>query len=226
MEIKLCNSQAEWEQALRLCSGQAKFLQSWEWGEFQEKTGKRVVRLLVAGEAVQGFEHKLPLLGRYLYLPRIKNQELRIMDELIKYCKENEYIFIRVEPLEELSRIPYPISRTKNRQPKQTLILDLTKSEEELLRQMHSKTRYNIHVAERQGVEIREERNADIFWELNSQTVARDKFKSHEKNYYEKMLSLPICRQLVAYYQGKAIASNILIVFGNTTTYLHGASAN
>ena len=63
-------------------------------------------------------------------------------------------------------------------------------------------------------------------WKLNEETSGRDKFKSHDLDYYDKMLEMESCYQLTAYLGEKAIASNILIFSGDTLTYLHGASGN
>lgn len=229
MKLEEITTQSEWEKAEQF-SKSAEFLQSWHWGEFQASAGKKVVRLGIYNESdalvsvFQGFVHQLGFGFKYLYIPRAD-----ISDEIFlllkEHAKKNGYVFIRVESgLKNDSAAKF--QKTKNRQPKNTLVLNLQKDESALLDEMHQKTRYNIRLAEKKGVEIREGKDANIFWELNSQTTARDTFKSHGKTYYEKMLQSPICHQLTAYYENKPIACNLYISFNRVCTYLHGASAN
>ena len=228
MEIRLCQDKDEWNQYLS-ASARPAFLQSWEWGEFQRAVGHEPVRLRVseggqvAGQ-LQGFRHKLGLGQAYFYVPMVGNREQGTGNDVLEYIKQQGYTFIRIEPQSELRITNYELRIIPNRQPQHTLILDLNRSARQLLSAMHSKTRYNIHLAERRGVVVREEKNAAVFWRLNQKTVQRDQFRSHPRAYYAKMLELETVYQLIAEYQGQPIATNILIHFGDTLTYLHGAS--
>lgn len=229
MKLEIFNNREEWNK-WQIQQKQAEFLQSSEWGQFQENTGKKVLRWRIYDDSnevvgqMQGIENQLSVLGKYLYVPRLKTTDYRLQNA-IDFLKEQNYLFVRIEPLEKISNIKYSILDIESRQPKQTLILDLQQTEDQILSSMHAKTRYNIHLAEKNNVEIREEKNIDIFWNLNLETTARDKFKSHGKEYYEKMLQFNLTYQLTAYYKNKPIASNIFIKFGDTLTYLHGASS-
>lgn len=230
MMIEICDNKAAWERG-GATTAHAEFLQSWEWGEFQRATGKEVIRMQVVegGEVVnqvQEFVHRLGPGFNYLYSSRYAINDKRYLKDLCGYIKGLGFVFWRVEPISELSAMSYELSATPNRQPQHTLILDLTKSLEELLQGMHPKTRYNIHLAEKKGVRVVDGKNSEVFWRLNQETSARDRFKSHGKEYYEKMLASPITHQLIAYFDSEPIASHILVVFGDTATYLHGASGN
>ncbi|MFB6226239.1 MAG: lipid II:glycine glycyltransferase FemX [Candidatus Paceibacteria bacterium] len=89
---------------------------------------------------------------------------------------------------------------------------------------MHSKTRYNIRLAERKGVEVKEDKDLDVFYKLYQETEQRGDFSGHNRGYFEKMLQLDNVYQLIAYYESQPLASNILIKSGRTMTYLHGGS--
>ncbi len=144
-----------------------------------------------------------------------------------------------------------PVSKSVNLQPHDSLILDLNKSEEELLAQMKQKTRYNIRLAEKHGIKVRMsaektfESDFEKFWALTEETTSRDKFQSHAKEYYFKMLALRSlneggletlngeiapqrldARLYLAEFEGKIIAANIMVFFGDRATYLHGASGS
>lgn len=126
-------------------------------------------------------------------------------------------------------------------QPAQTLILDLKKEPEELLAAMHEKTRYNIRLAEKKGVRVYaasgREDSFEIFWDLLQETTTRDAFHAHDKSYYRTMLDTlsgdpesdgknrPVARLAFAEHDGKVLAANLMIYFGGTATYLHGASS-
>ena len=159
-----------------------------------------------------------------------------LFKEIEKIAKKEKAVFLRFEPgiKYPLSNIQYPIARTINVQPAKTIILDLAKTEEELLRAMHQKTRYNIRLAERKGVKIRIVDSSNFapdfekFWEIMEETVRRDTFRLHSKEHYRGMLQInnDFVKLLIAEYEGKIIAGNILTFFGDTATYVHGASGN
>jgi len=239
MEIRLCEDKKEWNK-LPVLPAFSEFLQSWEWGEFQQSVGNRPLRLLIEKgneiSGLQGFAHKLPLGISYLYIPRFENLKLEtgnLKFEIMDYLKKQSFVFARMEPSSSIvnfqslvSNFQFSVSFTQNRQPRATLIIDLSQTLDAIQEQMHSKTRYNIRLAEKKKVIIKKEKDIEVFWKLNEETKERDKFKSHDKKYYQKMLEQENVFQLTAVYQNQPIASNICIRFGNVFTYLHGTSSN
>lgn len=138
-----------------------------------------------------------------------------------------------------LSGVQYPVSgirRIADVQPSKTIILDLSKSETEIISAMHSKTRYNIRLAERHGIKIREGKpeEIEIFLNLLSKTAKRDDFRPHPDNYYRQMVRAGsnFIKLFLAEYHGSApltarnkiLAANLVVFFTDTITYLHGAS--
>lgn len=229
----------------------ARFLESWEWGEFQEAAGNKTFRfgfedsgqLFFAGSLIK---KSLPLGMNYFYAPQVNFENLNaeqlkfVFDSIKKIAGKEKAIFLRFEPIDDIvTRYALRITRTIDIQPPRTLILDLRKTEDELLNAMHQKTRYNIRLAEKKGVVIREagENDFEKFWKLMDETKDRDGFRLHNQEYYGKMLSflngeretekqtLKI-KLFLAEYESRIIAGNIIAFFGDTATYMHGASSN
>lgn len=128
---------------------------------------------------------------------------------------------------------------THSQEPESTILIDLTKGEEKLLEAMHPKTRYNIRLAEKKNVTIRtmdsESRlNAvDTFYKLSEETAKRNGIKIYDKGYYDKLINYfgdnkknIKLKLYFAEHGGKPLATIMAVYFGETATYLHGASAD
>ncbi len=237
MEIKIITDQKQWNEWLVANSETASFTQSWAWGEILLAEGKKVERLAVVEKGnviaqAQVVYSSIMFGWQYSFCPkgpvfdeiRIKNQESSVYEALLSYCKKKGAIFLRFEPQSVIQNSKFKIQKTIDINPSATLILDLTKSEAELLAGMHQKTRYNIRLAEKKDLEIKNEKNLDIFWNLMNKTGSRDKFGLHSKKHYEQVLCSPIVWQLTAYDDNVPIACAVFINFGGACTYLYGAS--
>ncbi len=244
-------------------------LQAFEWGEFRKKTGIKVVRGLPAGKAGKDFQltiHKIPHIPWTIgYLPKGNLPDEKLIEELKKIGKDNNCIFIQLEPnirkdtkilSEKDIKKKSPnilISQYPNIRPsfhplftKYTFVLNLTKSEDELLEAMHPKTRYNIKVAQKHGVKIIED-NSDKAFEaylkLTSETSKRQKFYAHTQGYHKLMWqALKIqnskfriqnldknkltAHLLVAKYKKETLVAWILFTFKDTLYYPYGASSD
>jgi peptidoglycan pentaglycine glycine transferase (the first glycine) len=199
------------------------FLQSNAWLDFQRSLGRRTWQ--IQGTSI--IKYELRLGKSYLYSPRCGGNFLSesIIEKLKEIARQENVIFWKVEPENKIDLEKFGFKKSINIQPQKTLILDISRSEQELLGQMHYKTRYNIGLAEKKGIKIRKDKNLfNDFWELIQGTTKRDKFRPHPKEYYKKMLEVPGVELFVADYQNKIIAANITVFYEKTAIYLHGAS--
>lgn len=110
-----------------------------------------------------------------------------------------------------------------------TLMIDLSKTEEEILAQMKQKGRYNIKVARKKGVIISEEKDITNFWRLMKETSTRDGFRSCKKHVYTDTLKgfgddavLLTAKDET----GEVLASMIFTYAQGMAIYYYGASSN
>jgi lipid II:glycine glycyltransferase (peptidoglycan interpeptide bridge formation enzyme) len=227
------------------------FLQSEYWRKFQEAAGRRTFCISDDTFYASIIEHELPVIGNYFYIPRgpiclVNSRQSTVhgLADSINLAKKEKAGWIRIdlannEILEHIKNsINYKIKKVPHdMQPKEVFVVDITKSEEDLLSEMKSKTRYNIKVAQKHNVKIIVTYNSqpesvkylEKFLELVKITAKRDGITPHPENYYRQMFEIipgDIIKLYVAEYNGKVIAANIIIFYGNTATYLHGASDN
>ncbi len=202
------------------------FLQSWEWGEFQSALGRRIERIHEAGMAASAIQMDLPLGQYYWYMPKgpIGSFEMNDILPLLRE-KLGDAMFLRMEPDQSCS-----LKLVSSVQPRATVQIDLNRESDEILASMKSKTRYNIRLGARKGVETRfldTEEYIEDFLRLMDQTRVRDGFSAHAANYYKALLDSSLDAKLVgAFFEDRPIAMNIILDFAGTRTYLHGATSN
>jgi lipid II:glycine glycyltransferase (peptidoglycan interpeptide bridge formation enzyme) len=131
----------------------------------------------------------------------------------------------------ELSRRGWRYS-SEQIQFRNTFVLDLTRSEDQLLSAMKQKTRYNIRLAEKKGVHIRvaSAEEHPLLYGLYAETSTRDGFVIRESGYYDTAWGLFLQSGLghawVAEVEGEPIAALILFCFASRAWYLYGMSKN
>lgn len=202
-------------------------LQSWAWGEFQGSLEQKIHRFSGEDFACQAIETALPLGKKYFYVPRgpLGNVESALID-LRQLGSDRAAIFSRIEP-QQMVKLPRAV---KDTQPAIDWMLDLEKTEEELLIGMKPKTRYNINLAQRKGILVREGTQADLItlWQLFLETANRNKIRLHPQNYYWQMwdhLAPEYLKILIAEYKGQPLAGILLSLFSDTATFLHGGTS-
>lgn len=222
------------------------FLQSEHWLRFQEAAGHEVIRMADGDGSVGGIVYSLPLAGKYLYTPRYPSREApnskfqipKILDDARRLgCG-----WVRVEPGTEATKkgilkqvqddhLKF-VHAPHDMQPRETFVVDIAKSEEELLAAMKSKTRYNIRLAEKKGVRVfqtTDEKYQKAFVDLARGTADRKGIAAHPREYYEAMLGTLLgdtATLFVAEHEGDILGINFMTYHDGVATYLHGGSSD
>lgn len=210
-------------------------MQSFRWGQAREKMGTQVVRLTDGKDNFQLTIHPLIFGFKLGYLPRSITPSSAVLKFLTEWGIKNKIIFIKIEPYTEksakqtvnvlLRKSPHPLF------PAWTQMLDIDKSEEELLKNMHAKTRYNIRLAQKKGVIIKEESNEKgfkIFSQLYFETCRRQKYHGHNVTYHKTIwenLKNDISHIMIAYYNDIPLAAYELFFFKDRLYYVYGGTS-
>jgi peptidoglycan pentaglycine glycine transferase (the first glycine) len=225
-------------------------LQTWTWGVLKSHFGWTADRVavsrddqIVAGALV--LFRPLPLrLGTLAYIPKgpvLDFDDDETVDELLRGLerplKRNRAILLKIEPdrvadpvfAQRLGSIGFrPSPQTV--QPPRTITIDIARSDDEILVAMHPKTRYNIRLAAKKDVIVREAQESDLpaFNALMQATGARDGFFVHSAEYYEAVYRLFVptgkAKLFVAMYQAQIIAGIFVFAQGDRAWYFYGAS--
>ena len=184
----------------------------------------------------------------------------RVMGELQTLARQQHSIFIKVDPdlrvgtgipgsandvtnddgntfIDTLQANKWLISKEQI-QFRNTVIIDLSDTEDVLLARMKQKTRYNIHLAERKGVTIRQGGQEDIplLYQMYAETSFRDGFVIRHEGYYQTVIRtflanasndstlLPTVKLLIAEVDQEPVAAIAIFLFGNKAWYIYGMS--
>lgn len=209
------------------------FLNSKIWREFQRSVGRDIFEL---NDDIYLVKMDLPFGKNYLYSP--SPRAIEHLDEIKEIGRAQGMVFFKYEPMVTdygLSRLDKRgwgkrtkdygfVEAVKTLQPQRTVILDLNLDYDELLKQMHQKTRYNIRLSEKKFLELEKSEDLDVFWNLLQKTSKRTEFNTHTKEYYKKLLELKNVDLYFVKRYDDFVAGAIVISYNNTMTYLHGVS--
>ncbi len=217
-------------------------LQSWEWGVARIKTGLDILRIgEFKGTKLVGvllvILHPIPYTKYKIgSAPRSSNPTDEMIAFLYDYAQKHNIVHVQFEmncKEEKRPRLSPRLTKSSNPLfPLYTQTLDLKPTEEALLENMKSKTRYNIRLAQRKGVVVKEMTNKEgfeIFSKLYFETTDRQKYHGHNKEYHRivfNVLKKSIAHILVVFYNGKPLGAYELFVFGVTLYYPYGGSSD
>jgi lipid II:glycine glycyltransferase (peptidoglycan interpeptide bridge formation enzyme) len=210
MNITEIQQKKDWDRFFNLVDSPT-FLQSWEWGKFQESLGYPTIRIgiydnqhLIAITQIIKIKAKR---GNFLFIPhgplfkpktpskKIKTIIKALINHLEKIAKKEGYSFIRIAPIS----INTPENRLIFRQlgfktapiymhAETVWQLPLTSAEEVILANMRKTTRYLIKKAIRENVVVEkrlDNKVVDDFYQIYAETARREKFVPFSKKYIQ-----------------------------------------
>lgn len=227
-------------------------------------TGHCVAATMILKKQVlnRGFSARLSI----LYAPKgplldWKNDVLRnrVLNDLQAFAKKQGAIFLKIDPDIVLGRgVPQSADDVPDNagqaarsdlmrrgwsyssdqiQFQNTVLIDLSAPEEEMLARMKPKTRYNIRLAEKKGVSVRAGQPDDLsmLYKMYAETSIRDGFVIRDENYYvtvwksfwlkvEARKSEPSAIPLIAEVDGEPVAAIFLFMFADRAYYVYGMS--
>jgi lipid II:glycine glycyltransferase (peptidoglycan interpeptide bridge formation enzyme) len=248
ISAKTITQKDDWENFIAL-HPEANFLHSWYWGDFHLRLGHRIERLgfyddtrlvgvlLAIVEPAKRGRHIVIAGGPILDWSRVELIQL-LVQELRRIAQQHRCLFVRVRPqlidspdvrrlFKNLGFITSPMHVTADL----TSQLDLTKSNDELKRQMRKGARYDLNRSQKLGVEVEatmDERYLQEFCDLQLETARRQKFVSFSPKFLtEQFRAFARDNKVVLYrasYQSKLLAMAFIIFYGSEAAYHYGAS--
>ena len=177
----------------------------------------------------------------------------KILDEIEQFARKEKLIFVKMDPEVEIGRgIPGEDNSIENPvgarvsddlqqrgwrlspeqvQFKNTAVLNLEGTEEDWLKRMKQKTRYNLRLSQRNGVTVRVAMEDELpaLYHMYAQTASRDNFIIREEAYYlgvwKRFIDAGMAEALIAEVEGQSVSGLILFFFGKRAWYLYGMSS-
>lgn len=222
---------------------EANFLQSPEYGKMNEILGCKVFSEDFEGKAYVLMVVRNAKRGRYLEIPcgplvDFKDKKLveKVFAKIIKTAQEEKCVFVRMRPqlkadadnlklLEKMGMEKSPMHLAAEH----TVMIDLTKSEEELLAEMRRQTRYEVRRADKLGIKVEKSNDKAIFEEFHAvqaETAKRQNFvpPSQEVLLAEKEAFGDNITIYKATSEGKPVAYGLIIKSGAEADYYEAAS--
>jgi peptidoglycan pentaglycine glycine transferase (the first glycine) len=235
-------------------------LQSWGWGELKSRTGWRPHRVAVERDGVwrvgvSALERDFPKIGRrFLYAPRgpLAAEEWRagdfadLFEAMERLARARKAVFLKMDPdvSEEADWLRAPFESAGFRpapetggfsgvQPRCVFRLNIDRAEDEILKGMESKTRYNLRLSEKKGVRVRpvmDDGAVETFHRLLDVTARRDGFLTRPLNYFIAIRDLLGPRGQAQFFlaekDGAALSGALALTMGPLCWYAYGASSN
>ena len=239
----LSETEVEQIDALRHAASHTNFLQSKQWYEVNKSIGHKPIFLMFSEKSYCLAIIKDAKRGRFLEIPcgpildyQNRNELELAMAEIYRYAKQNNCVFVRFRPnLEEtpenrtlIESLP-SLSASYFLHAENTIFVDLTQSEEDLLKNMRRQTRYEVRRSEKLNFKVEKSNTPEIlreFHQIQAETAKRQGFippRRKDLNAYAKAFGsdLQIYR---ATLDGKPVAYGLVLTDALEGDYFEAAS--
>jgi peptidoglycan pentaglycine glycine transferase (the first glycine) len=230
-------SAGDWQSFLDNQHKQAHLLQTAAWGELKRAHGWSSAFVRAGDAGAMMLVRALPLGLKLAYIPKgpVGRWTPDLVERLDRACHDAGAFALKVEPdaveSDALSETMAQFGFTPSPhtiQPRQTLIIDISDDDEEILGRMHQKTRYNIRLSGRKGIVVRPWSDLEAFGQMMHSTADRQDFGAHTTGYYKRAYELfhpdGLCEVFVAAYEGEPLAALMAFARGDRAWYFYGAS--
>lgn len=210
-------------------------LQTKDWAEFRKEWGNEILETKYGLITI----HRIPFTSYKIGIfEKGPEPTTKMLDYLKNVGKENNLIFVKLEPDQvtdnRVTKLLVKAGAVQGRRlfTPTTFWIDLTPSEDDLMKSFSSKTRYNIRLAQKHGVKVKIDNSDEAFekyLELTAETNKRQGFYSHTPKYHKLMwkhLKGKIANLLTATYKGEIISTWILFAHDGFLYYPYGASTD
>jgi lipid II:glycine glycyltransferase (peptidoglycan interpeptide bridge formation enzyme) len=185
-----------------------------------------------------------PLKLNILYVPKgpaldYSNSALvdQVLSDLVAIAQRDRAIFLKIDPDLDQPDRSILLDRgwrfsAEQIQFRNTMLIDLTRSEDELLAAMKPKTRYNVRLAQKKGVTVRsgDLTDLDLLYRLYAETAQRDGFIIRPIDYYRdawgSFIRSGLAHPLIASVDQEPVAGLIVFRFADRAWYMYGMSSS
>lgn len=246
---KIITSKKVWENFV-LKNSPYSFLQSWNWGEAHVKLNEEIIRLGVyEGKKVVGVAlliHQNAKRGPHFIIPggpliEWDNKKIRdvLLSAIKKLAKEKQVWFVRIRPEIVDSRENRNMFRNLGfmRAPmhlhaEHTWILDISESEEDILKGMRKNTRYMVRKSLESGLNVKVSTNRKdiaLLYQLQKETAKRHKFVGFSEKLFKAQLETfandDQIKLFIVSKDKEPLVAALIIFYGNYAYYHHSASS-
>lgn len=220
-------------------------LQSKQWADFKASCGFEIIKV----DGLYVHKKSLPMGNNFLYIPEASSSEIngKHIEDLKALVKKESSIFLRLEMIDRFGDNAQKILLSmgfrkafEEIQPKWRQIVDLKPTRGTILAQMKQKGRYNVKLAERKGVIVKQvvldgknseqEKSIKVLFDLYSKTVLREKIGGRSIDYFKRMAEAfsgtDFLVVYMAFFENKPLSAALISFYDDTASYLYGGSSS